>query len=123
MWPGGRGVQATYSGLKIWDLTSDKRLLPNNDTYLGRQGSAAWLAASLGEGQLRFETHERQVCWTALRCEDLGSMDMSERPETVSLPWVNCPVPPRKVLEPEARRRTLRQKTYSFVVVTAVLAR
>ena len=27
-----------------------------------------WLAASLGEGQLRIETHECQVCWTGLTC-------------------------------------------------------
>ena len=69
------------------------------------------------------ETLECQVCWTGTTCEDLESMDISEHPETVPQPRVNCPVPPRKVLEPEARRRTLRQKTYSFVVVTAVLAR
>ena len=33
------------------------------------------------------------------------------------------PVPPRKVLESEARRRALQQKTYSSVVTTAILAR
>ena len=37
--------------------------------------------------------------------------------------WSTAPVPPRKVLEPEARRRTLQKKTYSFVVATAILAR
>ena len=31
-----------------------------------------WLAASLGEEQLRFETHECQECWTGLTC-DQGS--------------------------------------------------
>ena len=50
-----------------------------------------WLAASLGEGQHRFETHESQVCWTDSTCEDLGSMGMSVHPETVPQPWVNCP--------------------------------
>ena len=82
-----------------------------------------WLVASLGEGQLRFEIHECQVCWTDSTCEELGSMDMFEHSETVPLPWVNYPLDPRKVLEPEARRRTLQQKTYSFVAATAVLAR
>ena len=37
----------------------------------------------LGEGQLQFETHECQVCWTDSTCEDLGSMGMSVHPETV----------------------------------------
>ena len=32
-----------------------------------------WLAASLGEGQLRIETHACQVCWTGLTC-DHGSV-------------------------------------------------
>ena len=32
-------------------------------------------------------------------------------------------MPPKKVLQPEAKRKKLRQKTYSFVVATAVLAR
>ena len=72
-----------------------------------------WLAASLGEGQLRFETIECQVCWTTPTCEDLGPMEMSEHPKTV---------PPWRVLELATRRRTPRQKPYSFVVATAVLA-
>ena len=81
-----------------------------------------WLAANLEEGQLQFETHECQVCWTDSTCEDLGSMDMSVHPEMCPSHGSSAPVPPRKVLEPEARR-TLRQKTYSFVVATAVLSR
>ena len=40
-----------------------------------------WLVAHLGEGQLRFETHECQVCWTDSTCEDHGSMGMSVHPE------------------------------------------
>ena len=39
-------------------------------------------------------------------CEDPGSMDMSEHPET--MPQPTAPVPPKKALKPEAR--TLRQK-------------
>ena len=74
-----------------------------------------WVAFSLEEGQFRFETHERQVCLAASTCENLGSRNMSVHPETVPQPWVNCP------LAPEAWR-TLRQKTYSFVVATAILA-
>ena len=50
-----------------------------------------WLAASLGEGNLRFETHECQVCWTDSTCEDLGSMDMSVYPDTVLQPSINWP--------------------------------
>ena len=98
-----------------------KRLLLNNHKCLGRL--VPWLAASLGEGQLRFETHECQVCWTASKCKNPGFMNMSEYPETVPQPWVNCLVPSRRVPEPEARRRILRQKTYGFVVPTDVLAR
>ena len=37
--------------------------------------------------------------------------------------WERRPVPPRKVFEPEARRRTLWCKTYSSIVATAVSAR
>ena len=43
-----------------------------------------WLAASLGEGQFRIDTHECQVCWTDSACEDTGSMDMSQHPETMA---------------------------------------
>ena len=42
---------------------------------------------------------------------------------SVSIIHPTAPVSPRKGLEPEARRRALRQKAYSFVVATAVLAR
>ena len=42
-----------------------------------------WLAANLEEGQLQFETHECQVCWTDSTYEDLGSRGMSVHPETV----------------------------------------
>ena len=101
-----------------------KRLLVKSHTSMGRLGSAAFCsAAGLGVGQLGFETHESRDCWTASTYKDLGSMDI---PEPIQKPCPShgsiVPGPPRKVLEPEARRRTLRQKLYSFVVATAILA-
>ena len=78
------------------------------------------LRLALEDGFL-VKTQERQVCWTDTMCEDLGSMGMSVQPETMPQPWVSCPMPRRKVLDPEARRRTLQQKTYSFMVTTAIL--
>ena len=63
---------------QVWDLPKQaeraqgkvKWLLLNSHTSLGRLGSAA--SVGLGEGQLQFETHECQVCWTGLTC-DQGS--------------------------------------------------
>ena len=42
---------------------------------------------------------------------------------SVSITHPTVLVPPRKILEPEARSRTLRRKTYSFVFATAVISR
>ncbi len=67
-WPRGLG---DGHWPQVWDHPSlargrEKWLLLNNHTSLGKLGSAA-----LG-GQLRIETHECQVCWTGLTC-DQGS--------------------------------------------------
>ena len=79
-----------------------KRPLLNNHTSLGRSGSAA-LGGSQSSRRTT-QTHECQVCWTASTCKDLRSMDMSEHPETMTSHGSTAPVPPRKVLKPEARR-------------------
>ena len=45
-------------------LRKENWLLLHNHTFLVDWAQQPWLAASLGEGQLLFETHECQVCWT-----------------------------------------------------------
>ena len=96
-------------------------LLLNNHTPWIDWAQQPGMAASLREGQLRFETHERQVCWTESTCEDLGSMDCLCIQKLCASHGSTIPVPPRKVLEPEVER-TFRQKNYSFVIATAALA-
>ena len=80
-----RRTLASYSGHPRASGAKEKKwLLLNNHTssipwvVLAFQ---LWLAASLGEGQLRFETHECQVCWRDSTCEDLGSLGMFVHPE------------------------------------------
>ena len=53
-------------------LRKENWLLLHNHTFLVDWAQQPWLAASLGEGQLLFETHECQVCWTGLT-SDQGS--------------------------------------------------
>ena len=56
VWLSGHGVEATY-------LTASSEQPTHSSVDWAQQ---PWLAASIGEGQLRIETRECQVCWTGL---------------------------------------------------------
>ena len=93
---GGRRVQATYIGLKVWDLLSlaplargkEKRLLLNNHTSLSRLGSAA----SVGSQSRRNDNSDSKLASArcagqSRRVKTLGP----EHAETMSQPLVNRP--------------------------------
>ena len=76
-----------------------KRPLLNNHTSLGRPGSAALVGSQ--SSRRTTQTHECQVCWTASTLGPWTCLSIQKPcPSHVS----TAPVPPRKVLKPEARR-------------------
>ena len=104
-------------------LGKGKWLFLNNHTALGRLGSAALVGSQ-----------SRRVDNSDSKPTSARSAGQTQCVKTMG-PWAHLsiqklcpshgsttPMPPRKILEPEARRRTLQQKTYSFLVATAILA-
>ena len=73
-WPRGLG-----DGIGLKFGTSPSERSERGERYIGSWWTTThpwvgwaqqpWLAASLGEGQLRIETHACQVCWTGLTCD------------------------------------------------------
>ena len=92
-----------------------KRFLLNNHTSPRRLGSEV-LAGSQSRKRTTPTRNQRVPT-----CEDLGSMDFLGIQKPCPRHGSTAPVPPRKFLQPKARR-THRQKIYSFVVATAALA-
>ena len=68
-------------------------LLLNNHTSLGRLGPAALVGSQSRRGTTLIRNLRVPGVLDRLdsTCEDLGLLDMSDHPESVPQPWVNCP--------------------------------
>ena len=73
-----------------------------------------WLATYLGDAQIWLQTHKCQVCWTALVCKDPGPWPRRSIQKPCPGHRPTAPVPWRKFLKPEAKRRTLQLKNLNL---------